>query len=134
MVAYNETSLRNFTADFVIDGVAQTRTPISNTTFPFLPMVQLFRADLEDGNHTLLFNLTDIAGDHALGIDFVSYNASFNQLTPASQSSSEPSWAPKLGIALGSIAAFALLLTLGIVIWQKFRKDRHLGQKYVQSA
>jgi len=134
MVAYNETALRNFTADFIIDGVAQTRTPISNTTFPFLPMVELFRTDLEDGNHTLLFNLTDIAGDRALGIDFVSYNASFDYLTPAPQSHGEASWAPKLGIALGSIAAVALFLTLGIVIWQRFRKDRHQGQKYVQSA
>jgi hypothetical protein len=49
---------------------------------PYLPMVELFRADLQDGNHTLLFNLTDIQGERALGIDFITYNASFNHVTP----------------------------------------------------
>jgi hypothetical protein len=132
MVAYSAIALRNITTDFIIDGVAQTRTTISNKTSPYLPMVELFRADLGDGNHTLLFNLSDIDGDRALGIDFVTYNATFNYLTPASNSS--PSWALKLGIALASIAGFALLLTLGIIFWQRFRKDRHHGQKYVQQT
>jgi hypothetical protein len=133
MVSYNKTSSRNITADFVVDGLSQTRT-ISNKTLPYLPMVELFRADLQDGNHTLLFNLTDIQGERALGIDFVAYNASFNHLTPEQPSSGMPAWAPKLGIALASIAGFAFLLTIGIIFWQRFRKDRHQGQKYVQTA
>lgn len=135
MVAYNSMALRNITADFTVDGVSQTWT-ISNKTLPYLPMVELFRADVQDGNHTLLFNLTDIQGERALGIDFVTYNATFDYLTPAShgQSSRVPAWAPKLGIALASIAGFAFILTVGIIFWQRFRKDRHLGKKYVQSA
>jgi len=134
MVAYNSTALRNITTDFIVDGVSQTRT-ISNKTLSYLPMVELFRADLQDGNHTLLLNLTDIQGERALGVDFITYNASFNHLTPAPRGSSGvPAWAPKLGIALASIAGFAFLLTVGIIFWQRFRKDRHLGKKYVQTA
>jgi hypothetical protein len=134
MVAYNQTALRNITADFIVDGVSQTRT-ISNKTLAYLPMVELFRTDLQDGKHTLLFNLTDIQGERALGIDFVTYNASFDYLTPAPHvSTGVPAWAPKLGIALASIAGFAFLLTIGIIFWQRFRKDRHLGKKYVQTA
>jgi hypothetical protein len=134
MVAYNQTALRNFTADFIVDGVSQSRT-ISNKSLSYLPMVEFFRADLQDGNHTLLFNLTDIQGDRALGIDLITYNASFNHITPPPRGSSGvPSWAPKLGIALASIAGFAFLLTVGIIFWQRFRKDRHLGKKYVQTA
>jgi len=135
MVAYNTTAPRNITADFIVDGVSQTWT-ISNKTLPYLPMVELFHADLQDGEHTLLFNLTDIQGERALGIDFVTYNATFDYLTPApqGQSPSVPAWAPKLGIALASIAGFAFILTIGIIFWQRFRKDRHLGKKYVQSA
>jgi len=134
MVAYNTTALRNITTDFIVDGVSQTRT-ISNKTLPYQPMVELFRADLQDGNHTLLLNLTDIQGERALGVDFITYNASFNHLTPAPRGSSGvPAWAPKLGIALASIAGFAFLLTVGIIFWQRFRKNRHLGKKYVQTA
>jgi len=133
MVAYNTTALRNITADFIVDGLTQTRT-ISNKTLPYLPMVELFRADLQDGNHTLLFNLSDIQEERALGIDFVAYNASFNYLTPPARSSGVPEWAPKLGIAFASIAGFAFLLTIGIIFWQRFRKDRHQGQTYVQTA
>lgn len=133
MVAYNSTALRNITADFIVDGVSQTYT-ISNRTLPYLPMVELFRADLQDGNHTLLFNLTDIQGERALGIDFIAYNASFNQLTPAPHGHSVPAWAPKVGIALASIAAFACLLAVGIIFWQRFRKDRSHGKAYVQTA
>jgi len=133
MVAYNSTALRNITADFTVDGVSQTYT-ISNRTLPYLPMVELFRANLQDGNHTLLFNLTDIQGERALGIDFIAYNASFNQLTPAPHGHSVPAWAPKVGIALASIAAFACLLAVGIIFWQRFRKDRRHGKAYVQTA
>jgi len=133
MVAYNKTAQRNITADFTVDGVSQSRT-ISNTTLPYSPMVELFRSNLTDGNHTLLFNLTDIQGDRALGIDLITYNASFNYLTPAHSSSSRvPAWAPKLGIALAAIAGFAFFLTIGIIFWQRFRKDRHRGEKYVQT-
>jgi len=133
MVAYNKTAQKNITADFIVDGVPQTRT-ISNTTLPYSPMVELFRTNnLTDGNHTLLFNLTDIQGDRALGIDLITYNASFNHITSPRPSSGVPAWAPKLGIALASIAGFAFLLTIGIIFWQRFRKDRHLGKTYVQS-
>jgi hypothetical protein len=133
MVAYNQTALRNITADFIVDGVSQTRT-ISNKTLTYSPMVELFRTTLQDGNHTLLFNLTDIQGERALGIDFITYNASFNYLTPPRGSSGVPAWAPKLGIALASIAGFAFFLTIGIIFWQRFRKDRHLGRKYAQTV
>jgi hypothetical protein len=135
MVAYNTTALRNITADFIVDGVSQTAT-ISNKTLPYVPMVELFRADLQDGNHTLLLNLTDIQGERALGIDFIAYNASYNQLTPASHGHdlNVPAWAAKLGIALASIAGFAFLLTVGIIFWQRFRRDRHQGHKYTPSA
>jgi len=133
MVAYNTTALTNITADFIVDGVSQTYT-VSTKTLPYLPMVQFFRADLQDGNHTLLFNLTDIQGERALGIDFIAYNASFNHLTPAPQGHSAPAWAPKVGIAIASIAGFAVLLTLFIIFWQRFRKDRSHGKSYVQTA
>jgi len=131
IVAYNTTALRNITADFTVDGFTQTTT-LSSKTLPYLPIVELFNATLRDGNHTLLFNLSDIQGERALGIDFIAYNASFDYITPASHESS-PAWAPKLGIALASIAGFAFILTLGIIFWQRFRKDRHRGQKYAQT-
>jgi hypothetical protein len=141
IVAYNTTSLRNITANYTLDGVTQTRT-ITNDTLSYLSMVELFRADVQAGNHSLLFNLTDIQGQRALGIDFVAYNASFNSLTtPATNSSGNgqfhldvPDWAPKVGIAFASVAGFAFLLTLVIIFWQKFRKDRHFGKTYVETA
>lgn len=131
IVAYSAT-ISNITANFIVDGVAQNTT-VSNKTLPYLPMVELFRTDLQDGNHTLLFNLTGIQGERALGIDFVAYNASFDHITPSSHST-VPAWAPKVGIALASIAGFAFLLTVGIIFWQRFRKDRHNGQKYARSV
>ena len=137
IVAYNSTSPRNITASYNLDGVTQTRT-ISNTTMPYLPMAELFHADVQPGNHTLIFNITDIQGERALGIDFIAYNASFNALAPPPPSNADasvvPDWAPKVGISLAAIAGFAFFLTIGLIFWQRFRKDRHLGKKYVPSA
>ena len=100
-------------------------------------MAELFHADVQPGNHTLIFNITDIQGERALAIDFIAYNASFNSLAPPPPGSADasvvPDWAPKVGISLAAIAGFAFLLTIGLIFWQRFRKDRHLGRKYVPS-
>jgi hypothetical protein len=136
IVAYNSTSPRNITANYTIDGISQVLT-ITNKTFAYLPIVELFRADVSEGNHTLVLSITDIQGQRALGIDFVSYNASFPSISPpqssGNRSSQVPSWAPKVGIAIAAIAGFTFLLVLLLIFWRRFRKDRHQGKTYAQS-
>jgi len=117
-IATNISSGGNITASYTLDGVTKVQG-IPQGTLDTLPMVNLFHADVQPGVHTLIINITDIQAPRALGIDFITYNASFNSLSsvsvnasPSSASSSGGSSlnvGAKVGIALGAVASVALL-------------------------
>ncbi|KAF9533112.1 hypothetical protein CPB83DRAFT_529207 [Crepidotus variabilis] len=137
MAVFNTTSLQNITAVYTLDGVSKNWT-ISNNTISYLPLLELFHADVGPGNHTLNFNITNIVGDRSLAIDFVAYNASYSSIQPLPmQALDAPSndWKPKVGISIGVIAGFALLLALGLFFWRKTKaSQRHQGKQYVEHS
>lgn len=136
MAVFNSTSLQNITADYTIDGVTRPWS-IPNDTISYLPMLELFRADVDPGNHTLLFNLTSITGNRSLAIDFIAYNASYSTITAQpfqALSKTTSNWRPKVGIAVGVIAGFTLLLVLGLFFWKKSRLPRHQGKQYASHS
>ncbi|KAJ6613322.1 hypothetical protein B0H10DRAFT_2049186 [Mycena sp. CBHHK59/15] len=106
----------NSSAVYILDGVS-TVIPIPAATTYVQPMIQLFRADLEAGTHTLIFNVTEVAPSHVIGIDFVLYNSSVDSLPPASSTVQSPTVASKktnhtriiVATTLGSLAAILLL-------------------------
>ncbi|KAJ7672733.1 hypothetical protein B0H17DRAFT_947594 [Mycena rosella] len=77
----NNTDSGNSSAAYIVDGVS-TILPIPPSSNQVQPMVQLFHADLDAGTHTLVFNLTELAPAHVIGIDFVLYNSSVHNTAP----------------------------------------------------
>lgn len=83
-------------------------------------MAQFFQADLEAGLHTLVFNVTEVAPSHVIGIDFVLYNSSVDTAptgstvqAPIVGSSRRTSHTRTIvGATLGALAGLALLALL----------------------
>jgi len=131
----NISSLGNITASYSIDGNVTTRS-LGKGTFEFLPMIELFRADVASGNHTLVMNVTDIAPSQSLGVDFITYDSAWTTNPAAAaatgankptMNSGTPNWAPRVGLIVGVVAGTALLLG-GLAIWwqrQRLRRTKH---------
>lgn len=122
----NLSTNENITAAYIIDGISKVQS-IPQGTLNSLPMVELFHADVQPGDHTLFVNITEIQITQAIGIDFVAYNASFDTIAPASTASSTSSAlgssrslrvGAKVGISVGVLAAI-MLATLCMVLWRR---------------
>ncbi|KAK0464539.1 uncharacterized protein EV420DRAFT_1516866 [Desarmillaria tabescens] len=102
---------------------ATTSVSLASGTNQPVPMAQLFSVDVPDGLHTLVVNVTFVLNLRQIGIDFVTYNASFESIdsipfvsdSPVSATSS--SKATKVGAIVGGVvggiafvAVFALFL------------------------
>ncbi|KAF8195569.1 hypothetical protein BJ912DRAFT_957438 [Pholiota molesta] len=122
----NLSTIENITAAYILDGISKVQS-IPQGTLNSLPMVELFHAEVQPGEHTLLMNITEIQITQAIGIDFVAYNASFDSTAPAS-TASFPSSAlgfsrslrvgAKVGVSVGVLAA-VILATLCMVLWRR---------------
>jgi hypothetical protein len=118
----------------------------SRLNLAHLPMTQLFQSsDLAATAHNLTLNITSISPSNALGIDFVTYNASFDKLAGSQQqvtplavgSASEEKHDIKtiVGAVVGSVVGVLLLLLLGCFFMRRsgrsraHRKTTSLAQK-----
>jgi hypothetical protein len=115
----NNTVAGNSSAACIVDGVS-TAVPLSPNSNQVQTMTEFFHADLEAGMHTLVFNVTELAPSHSIGIDFVLYNSSVHTSSTTQPPVSAPSKRPTrtriiVGSTLGGLAcavALALLFLL----------------------
>jgi hypothetical protein len=131
----------NITASYTLDGDSKALS-IPQGTLDSLPMVELFHADVHLGLHTLSINITSIQSPRALGIDFIAYNASFNNITPdpTAAAAANPG-APhksdvraKVGAVFGALAGVAMLVGLSVLLWRKYAVRRNRSQKLPDAA
>jgi hypothetical protein len=128
----------NITASYTLDGDSKTLS-IPQGTLDSLPMVELFHADVLPGLHTLSINITSIQSPRALGIDFIAYNASFNNITPdhtvaaATNSGAlhKSDVGTKVGAVFGALAGVGVLVGLSILLWRKYAVRRNRSQKFL---
>ncbi|KAF9475659.1 hypothetical protein BDN70DRAFT_883484 [Pholiota conissans] len=125
-IVANVSSTQNITATYTIDGVSQVQS-LPQGTLNSLPMVKLFHADVQPGDHTLFMNITDIQATRAIGVDFITYDASFNSISPANAASIHDgvgtntalNLGAKVGLAIGVVAAAIFLAGLSIIFWRR---------------
>ncbi|GLB38318.1 putative ribosomal L28 family protein [Lyophyllum shimeji] len=118
-----------FSATYTIDGVP-TPASMSKDTSDGLLMTQFFAADVPDGNHTLLVNITDLSQPMAVGFDFLTYNASFTSIGQMPGYGSPPVTAPSrktssagaiAGAVIGSIVFVGGAILLAFLLRRKRR-------------
>ncbi|KAF9267423.1 hypothetical protein L218DRAFT_894700 [Marasmius fiardii PR-910] len=136
----------NLTAIYSIDG-GQTNglslSPGNNGGRP-IAMVELLRKDgLTAGEHKMILTVTYIPNSSlsGVGIDFITYNASFDSLTSMGTGATpsiagainngSPVWQPLLGAVLGLLALLAGFL--GLFHWRK-RKQKGARVKVTQKV
>ncbi|CAA7261577.1 unnamed protein product [Cyclocybe aegerita] len=139
-IAANISGGGNITATYTLDGISNTRD-LPTGTLDSLPMVQLFHADVQPGDHTLIVNITSIQAPCSLGFDLITYNASFPNISSmtgaaatatSSADSKTPSWGPKVGIAIGVVAGVSLVLSILIIFWQRNRLRKDVKAKSLE--
>lgn len=126
----NTSSGGNISATYTVDGISKT-LGIPKGTLDMLPMVQLFHSDLQAGSHTLVVNVTDIAAPRALGIDFITYNASFDSLSSSlpAGASNQKKLGLRVGAAIGAISCVLLLCALVAYLWRRRQLKQRRGVK-----
>ncbi|KAH9480435.1 hypothetical protein JR316_0007035 [Psilocybe cubensis] len=132
-IASNISSGGNITATYTIDGVTKAAA-LPRGTLDTVPMINLFHADVQPGIHTLIINITDIQAPAALGIDLITYNASFNSIAsvPANASPSFSTHSDKslnarakVGIAIGTIVGVVAVASVAYVLGRRFLRRRN---------
>jgi len=130
-IATNISSGGNITASYTLDGVSKVQG-LPQGTLDSLPMVNLFHADVQPGIHTLIINITDIQAPRTLGIDLITYNASFNSISSSSTNAFSTSKSndglnagSKAGIAVGALACAALLASLFLFFGRRYIRNRN---------
>lgn len=131
-VVTNVSAGGNISATYTIDSDTPVLRSIPKGTLEGMPMTELFRADVEAGTHTIFVNVTQVPPPMALGIDFISYNASFENLAsmpdykPSSDTSSpgppQPNKLPAGVIAGGIVGGVALIVVVALCafIWKRY--------------
>ncbi|KAG7088425.1 hypothetical protein E1B28_012419 [Marasmius oreades] len=129
---------RNLTATYSIDDGQRNSLSLSpgSTEGRPIAMTELLRSgELAAGKHTMVFTVTDIPNLSlsGVGIDFVTYNASFDNLssigagTPSTAGAISdghiPVWKPVLGAVLGLLALLVAGL-LGSLYWRKRKQSK----------
>lgn len=127
-IATNISSGGNITATYTLDGVTKAQG-LPRGTLDTVPMVNLFHADVPPGIHTLIMNITDIQAPAALGIDLITYNATFNSIASVPANAS-PSFAThngnsfnvgaKVGIVIGTLVGVVVLASLAYVFGRRY--------------
>ncbi|KAF9049590.1 hypothetical protein BDZ89DRAFT_1154452 [Hymenopellis radicata] len=70
------------TIQYFIDDNFVTAAGVSNTGNTPVPMFKLFEADgLSDGTHVLMANITSVISSYSIGMDFVTYTSSFDNIS-----------------------------------------------------
>jgi hypothetical protein len=107
-------------------------------------MTRFFHTDLQQGAHTLIINVTEIAAHQAFGLDFITYNSSVANLAslPESGITAGNAGSPNAGaesgrggtstrnaILAGVLGAVGFLLAIGLVllVWKR-RHQKHAVQ------
>ena len=122
-------SLGNITTSYNLDGVSST-SGLPQGTIDSAPFVELFRADTESGTHTLTVDITGIQPSQALGIDFLTYKASFDSISSLSDPLSAQhhgtlSTGSKIGITLGVLALTAIVAGFLLLIRRRYRQPKN---------
>ncbi|KAJ8080569.1 hypothetical protein PM082_017403 [Marasmius tenuissimus] len=123
---------RTISASYAIDGgEPEIRSFTPSIEGHPIAMSQFFLSErLSEGRHTLVVEVTDIPDLTMLGfgLDFITYNASFDSLSAAGRGDAESAealgghalvWQPVLGALLGFVA-----LLIGIFGWLWWRKRK----------
>jgi hypothetical protein len=126
----------NISATYTIDNGAPVLRTIPMGTLEGMPMTELFHADVEGGTHAMFVNITQVPSPMALGIDFISYNASFENLAsmpgynPSSDTSSlgspQPNKSPVGAIVGGTVGGVALIgvVVFCVLIWKRWHRSK----------
>jgi hypothetical protein len=118
----------NITASYTLDGVS-TSLAIPPGTLQSLPMVKLFHADVKPGIHNLAVDITNIQGSPSLGIDFITYNASFDSVSGddaiGSLNNNSLNLGSKVGIAVGVLMFFMILASLLIFAGRRYLRNKN---------
>jgi hypothetical protein len=121
-------SVGNIAANYTLDGVSKVQG-LPQGALDSLPMVNLFHADVQPGVHTLIMNITHIQAPQTLGIDLITYNASFNSISSLSTTGRKSSDAldagSKVGITIGVLACVALVASLVIFLGRRYIRNRN---------
>ncbi|KAJ6559170.1 hypothetical protein DFH09DRAFT_1162112 [Mycena vulgaris] len=129
----NNTDSGNSSAAYIVDGVP-TVVSLPSGSNQVQPMTEFFHVELEAGMHTLVFNLTEVAPSHVIGIDFVVYNSSVDTSTVQSPIVTSPKKTDHtriiVGATLGVLAALALF---GLLIFI-YRRRRSRNAKTTSGA
>lgn len=133
----NTTDAGSIVLSYSVDSEKATTTvSLTNGTTRPVPMAQLFSVDVPDGLHTLVVNVTFVLNLRQIGIDFVTYNASFESIdsipsspsasaTPVSATSSSKTM--NVGAIVGGVVGgivFVALLALFLYILKKRAHQR----------
>ncbi|KAK0201899.1 hypothetical protein DFS33DRAFT_1276711 [Desarmillaria ectypa] len=110
---------------------ATTSVSLANGTNQPIPMAQLFSVDVPDGLHTLVVNVTFVLNLRQIGIDFITYNASFDSISSLSDSqvsaTSSSSKMANVGTIVGGVVggiAFVTVFALFLYILKKRAHQR----------
>ena len=132
---------RTVSASYAIDGGEPRTLSISPSTYEgrAIAMSQLFLSErLPEGKHTLVVKVTEVPDltMHGFGLDFVTYNASFDNLAEAGRDSSAAHgddhtlvWQPVLGALLGFLA-----LLIGVFGWLWWRRRKQTKARAEERA
>lgn len=123
----------NLSTTYTVDGKATTLSLPTGSVQP-IPMSELIQTNLTAGQHTLVINITSVSAGQYMGIDFLTYNATFDSISSISASvpsasatstasNSEPSKpvGAIVGGVIGGVALFAVLLSLLLLKRRRIR-------------
>ncbi|KAG7443021.1 uncharacterized protein BT62DRAFT_935343 [Guyanagaster necrorhizus] len=107
---------------------ATTSVSSANGTNQPIPMAQLFSVNVPDGLHTLVVNVTFVLNLRQIGIDFITYNASFESIdsmpslsdSPVSTTSSSKT--TNVGAIAGSVVGGVVFVTIFALFLYIFKK------------
>ncbi|KAK0187985.1 hypothetical protein F5146DRAFT_1003675 [Armillaria mellea] len=122
---------------------ATTSVSLANATNQSIPMAQLFSVDVPEGLHTLVVNVTFVLNLRQIGIDFVTYNASFESIdsipsspsastTPVSATSSSKTM--NVGAIIGGVVGGIVFVALLAVILYILKKRAHQRRRIRAAA
>lgn len=130
----NSNTNQNISISYTLDSTSpQSRSFGYSTKGRPLPMLNLFQVNsLSEGRHTIVFNVTDIPPP-GFGIDFIVYNASFDNLASIHGTTSHPTsaastptlaWQPIVGGVVGGIALLLGLIAIWVLLYNKKKRAK----------
>ncbi|KAK0221840.1 hypothetical protein IW262DRAFT_1460119 [Armillaria fumosa] len=129
---------------YSVDGEKTTTSveSLANGNNQSIPMAQLFSVDVPDGLHTLVMNVSFVLNLQQIGIDFVTYNASYDNIdsmpsspsassTPVSATSSSNTM--NVGAIVGGVVGGIVFVAI-LVLFLYILKNRAHQRRRIRAA